>query len=114
MNFADRLFVVSPHLDDAVLGCGLTLAAHSDANVSTAFTAAPEHDMTTDWDRDPGFAGVRGNARTRSGACRASPIHYLHDPVQTTKTGVHGAINLVGLAKRVMAKILQASTMRSV
>jgi UDP-glucuronate decarboxylase len=43
-------------------------------------------------------------------ACPASPIHYLHDPVQTTKTSVHGAINMLGLAKRVPAKILQAST----
>ncbi len=43
-------------------------------------------------------------------ACPASPIHYQWDPVQTTKTSVHGAINMLGLAKRVKAKILQAST----
>ena len=43
-------------------------------------------------------------------ACPASPIHYQHDPVQTTKTSVHGAINMLGLAKRVGAKILQEST----
>src|SRR3984885_1499304 len=43
-------------------------------------------------------------------ACPASPIHYQYDPVATTKTGVHGAINMLGLAKRVKAKILQAST----
>jgi len=43
-------------------------------------------------------------------ACPASPIHYQFDPVQTTKTSVHGAINMLGLAKRVKAKILQAST----
>lgn len=43
-------------------------------------------------------------------ACPASPIHYQFDPVQTTKTSVHGAINMLGLAKRVRAKILQAST----
>ena len=43
-------------------------------------------------------------------ACPASPIHYQNDPVQTTKTSVHGAINMLGLAKRVNAKILQAST----
>jgi UDP-glucuronate decarboxylase len=43
-------------------------------------------------------------------ACPASPIHYQHDPVQTTKTSVHGMINMLGLAKRVKAKILQAST----
>jgi UDP-glucuronate decarboxylase len=43
-------------------------------------------------------------------ACPASPIHYQHDPVQTTKTCVHGSINMLGLAKRVKARILQAST----
>ncbi|WP_113409598.1 UDP-glucuronic acid decarboxylase family protein [Hyphomicrobiales bacterium] len=43
-------------------------------------------------------------------ACPASPVHYQFDPVQTTKTSVHGAINMLGLAKRVGAKILQAST----
>jgi UDP-glucuronate decarboxylase len=43
-------------------------------------------------------------------ACPASPIHYQNDPVQTTKTSVHGAINMLGLAKRVKAKIFQAST----
>src|SRR5262245_62251346 len=43
-------------------------------------------------------------------ACPASPVHYQVDPVQTTKTSVHGSINMLGLAKRVKAKILQAST----
>ena len=43
-------------------------------------------------------------------ACPASPVHYQHDPVQTTKTSVHGAINMLGLAKRLDCKILQAST----
>lgn len=43
-------------------------------------------------------------------ACPASPVHYQHDPVQTTKTNVHGSINMLGLAKRVKARILQAST----
>lgn len=43
-------------------------------------------------------------------ACPASPVHYQHDPVQTTKTSVHGSINMLGLAKRVKAKILQTST----
>lgn len=43
-------------------------------------------------------------------ACPASPVHYQHDPVQTTKTSIHGAINMLGLAKRVNAKIFQAST----
>lgn len=43
-------------------------------------------------------------------ACPASPVHYQFDPVQTTKTSVHGAINMLGLAKRLTGKILQAST----
>ena len=43
-------------------------------------------------------------------ACPASPIHYQHDPVQTTKVSVHGAINMLELAKRIGAKIFQAST----
>ena len=43
-------------------------------------------------------------------ACPASPVHYQHDPVQTTKTSVHGAINMLGLAKRLQAKVFQAST----
>ena len=43
-------------------------------------------------------------------ACPASPIHYQHDPIQTLKTSVHGAINMLGLAKRLKCKILQAST----
>jgi len=43
-------------------------------------------------------------------ACPASPVHYQYDPVQTTKTSVHGAINILGLAKRVRARVLQAST----
>ena len=43
-------------------------------------------------------------------ACPASPVHYQHDPVQTTKTSVHGAINMLGLAKRLHVPIFQAST----
>src|SRR5215468_9771304 len=43
-------------------------------------------------------------------ACPASPIHYQYDPLQTTKTSVHGAINVLGLAKRLKARVLQAST----
>src|ERR1700756_5723219 len=43
-------------------------------------------------------------------ACPASPVHYQYDPVQTIKTSVHGAINMLGLAKRVKAKVFQAST----
>jgi len=68
---------------------------------------------------DPGFELMRHDVtfplyvevdRIYNLACPASPIHYQRDPVQTTKTSVHGAINMLGLAKRVRARILQAST----
>jgi LmbE family N-acetylglucosaminyl deacetylase len=82
MNLADRLLAVSPHLDDAVLSCGLSLAAHSNAIVSTVFTAAPERNMTTDWDRDSGFAGAFEAMRARKAEDEralkllgASPLH---------------------------------------
>jgi UDP-glucuronate decarboxylase len=55
-------------------------------------------------------AAPDSSARISASACPASPIHYQFDPVQTTKTSVIGAINMLGLAKRVKAKILQAST----
>ncbi|MCC8395480.1 PIG-L family deacetylase [Paraburkholderia sp. MMS20-SJTR3] len=51
-----RLLVVSPHLDDAVLSCGLLLAAHPGTTVCTVFSAPPAHNLTTDWDRQSGFA----------------------------------------------------------
>lgn len=69
--------------------------------------------------RDPRFEFMRHDItfplyvevdRIFNFACPASPIHYQFDPVQTTKTSVHGAINMLGLAKRVKARILQAST----
>ncbi|GAA0598869.1 SDR family oxidoreductase [Craurococcus roseus] len=68
---------------------------------------------------DPGFEVLRHDItfplyvevdRIFNLACPASPVHYQHDPVQTTKTSVHGAINALGLAKRTKARILQAST----
>jgi UDP-glucuronate decarboxylase len=68
---------------------------------------------------DPGFELVRHDVtfplylevdEIYNLACPASPVHYQHDPIQTTKTSVHGAINMLGLAKRVRARILQAST----
>jgi len=69
--------------------------------------------------REPGFELVRHDVtfplyvevdQIFNLACPASPVHYQFDPVQTTKTSVHGAINMLGLAKRVKARILQAST----
>jgi UDP-glucuronate decarboxylase len=68
---------------------------------------------------DPGFESLRHDItfplyvevdRIFNFACPASPVHYQYDPVQTTKTSVHGAINMLGLAKRTKARILQAST----
>ena len=50
------------------------------------------------------------STRSTTWPARPSPVHYQFDPVQTTKTSVHGAINMLGLAKRVKAKIFQAST----
>lgn len=69
--------------------------------------------------RDPGFEVMRHDIcfplyvevdEIYNLACPASPVHYRSDPVQTTKTSVHGSINMLGLAKRLQAKILQAST----
>jgi LmbE family N-acetylglucosaminyl deacetylase len=82
MNFAGRLLVVSPHLDDAVLSCGLLLAAHPDALVCTVFASPPKARMTTEWDRASGFANAFEAMRTRRSedaralsALGASPIH---------------------------------------
>ncbi|NKJ49370.1 hypothetical protein CIC12_22085 [Burkholderia sp. SG-MS1] len=94
MNVDGPLLVVSPHLDDAVLSCGLLLASHPAATVCTIFTSAPEADMITDWDRASGFAGAFEAMRARRtedvralSALRASPIHlpfcdaqYLSSP----------------------------------
>lgn len=55
MQSKQRLLIVSPHLDDAILSCGLLLAAHPGAVVCTVFTASPEHNMSTDWDLQSGF-----------------------------------------------------------
>lgn len=54
-----RLFIVSPHFDDAVFSCGALLAAHPDAAVCTVFAAPPEHEMHTEWDQKSGFANGR-------------------------------------------------------
>jgi UDP-glucuronate decarboxylase len=70
--------------------------------VGNPFFEVVRHDVTF-----PYYAEVD---RIFNFACPASPPHYQHDPVQTTKTSVHGAINMLGLAKRVRARILQAST----
>src|SRR5678815_2635458 len=61
-------------------------------------------------DRSSAASDVYKRQEIYNMACPAAPIHYQFDPVQTTKTSVHGSINMLGLAKRVKAKILQAST----
>jgi LmbE family N-acetylglucosaminyl deacetylase len=65
MEWHERLLVISPHLDDGVLSCGTLLAAHPGAFVCTVFTAAPEKNMITDWDRQSGFADAFEAIRAR-------------------------------------------------
>ncbi|APR39097.1 PIG-L family deacetylase [Paraburkholderia sp. SOS3] len=61
-----RLFVVSPHFDDAVFSCGALLATSPDAAVCTVFAAPPEHDMCTEWDTKAGFAGAYESVHART------------------------------------------------
>jgi LmbE family N-acetylglucosaminyl deacetylase len=61
-----RLFVVSPHFDDAVFGCGALLATHPDAVVCTVFAAPPEQDMHTEWDSKAGFASAYESIHART------------------------------------------------
>lgn len=65
MEWHERLLVISPHLDDAVLSCGTLLAAQPGAFVCTVFTAPPEKNMITDWDRQSGFADAFEAMRAR-------------------------------------------------
>ncbi|CAG4893457.1 PIG-L family deacetylase [Paraburkholderia gardini] len=61
-----RLFIVSPHFDDAVFSCGALLAAHPDAAVGTVFAAAPGHEMRTEWDTRSGFGSAREAIHART------------------------------------------------
>ncbi|RFU45083.1 PIG-L deacetylase family protein [Paraburkholderia sp. DHOC27] len=61
-----RLFIVSPHFDDAVFSCGALLATHPDAVVCTVFAAPPEQDMHTEWDRLAGFASAHASVHART------------------------------------------------
>jgi len=61
-----RLFIVSPHFDDAVFSCGALLAAHPDATVCTVFAAPPEHEMHTGWDAKSGFANAHEAVHART------------------------------------------------
>jgi len=99
MNLADRLLVISPHLDDAVLSCGLTLAAHSNAFVSTVFTAAPARNIRTDWDRDSGFASAFEAMHARKREDRraltilgASPLHLPFCDAQYQSSPSHETV----------------------
>ena len=117
------------HLTERIMvtgGCGflgshlcerLIDAGHEVLCVDNCFTGT-KHNIAALMDR-PNFEFLRHDItfplyvevdQIYNLACPASPIHYQFDPVQTTKTSVHGAINVLGLAKRVRAKILQAST----
>ncbi|RZF26399.1 PIG-L family deacetylase [Paraburkholderia sp. UYCP14C] len=89
MDSNQRLLVISPHLDDAVLGCGLLIAAHPGAVVCTVFTAPPTENMTTDWDRASGFADAFEAMRARQeedrealGLLSAMPVHLLFRDAQ--------------------------------
>jgi LmbE family N-acetylglucosaminyl deacetylase len=61
-----RLFIVSPHFDDAVFSCGALLATHPDAAVCTVFAAPPEHEMHTEWDANSGFASAHEAVHART------------------------------------------------
>ncbi|MBJ7525710.1 MAG: SDR family oxidoreductase [Sphingomonadaceae bacterium] len=103
---------IGSHLCDALIGqgyeviCADNYFTGSKSNIKHLFAnpnfEAIRHDVTM-----PLYIEVD---RIFNLACPASPIHYQHDPVQTIKTSVHGAINMLGLAKRLNARIFQAST----
>jgi LmbE family N-acetylglucosaminyl deacetylase len=84
MDSNPLLLVISPHLDDAVLSCGLLIAAHPGTIVCTVFTAPPAANVTTDWDRASGFADAFEAMRARQaedrealGLLSARPVHLL-------------------------------------
>ncbi|HEY4147054.1 UDP-glucuronic acid decarboxylase family protein [Pinirhizobacter sp.] len=100
------------HLCDRLVDAGADVLCLDNLYTGTKKNVAHLHDRTN-------FEFVRHDVtmplyveidRIFNLACPASPIHYQYDPVQTTKTSVHGAINMLGLAKRLRARILQAST----
>ena len=100
------------HLCDHLLGLG-----HEVVSVDNFYTGSPKN--LAHLRENPNFESLRHDVTIPlylevdgifNLACPASPIHYQNDPVQTLKTNVHGAINILGLAKRVKARVLQAST----
>lgn len=93
MHSRDRLLVISPHLDDAVLSCGLLLSANPSAVVCTVFTAPPRENMSTEWDRKSGFkdAFEAMQARQREDAAAlemlgAQPVHLPFCDAQYEQT----------------------------
>lgn len=114
MNLSGRLLAVSPHLDDAVLSCGLLLAAHPDAVVCTIFTSAPQENMTTDWDRESGFADAFAAMRTRKledvralSSLGASPIHLPFCDAQYLSSPSHA--ELAAALKETFMKVWPAT-----
>jgi UDP-glucuronate decarboxylase len=100
------------HLCDHLLGLG-----HEVVSVDNFYTGSPKN--LSHLRNNPHFESIRHDVTIPlylevdgifNLACPASPVHYQNDPVQTLKTSVHGAINILGLAKRVKARVLQAST----
>jgi LmbE family N-acetylglucosaminyl deacetylase len=81
MKSRERLLVVSPHLDDAVLSCGLALAAHPHAVVCTVFTAPPEKNMATEWDRASGFNNAFEAMTTRKAEDNEALAHFAAHPL---------------------------------
>ena len=100
------------HLCDHLLGLG-----HEVVSVDNFYTGSPRN--LAHLRENPNFESIRHDVTIPlylevdgifNLACPASPLHYQNDPVQTLKTNVHGAINILGLAKRIKARVLQAST----
>ncbi|HEY2024709.1 PIG-L deacetylase family protein [Paraburkholderia sp.] len=100
MESNPRLLAISPHLDDAVLSCGLLLAAHPNAFVCTVFTAPPATDMTTEWDQAAGFTGAFEAMRARRAEDRealacvgARPVHLRFCDAQYQTPPAPDALN---------------------
>jgi Nucleoside-diphosphate-sugar epimerases len=118
MHLEDRILVtggagfIGSHLCERLIAAGANLICLDNffTGAKSNITHLLDHPMFELMRHDVTFPLYVEVDQIYNLACPASPVHYQHDPVQTTKTSVHGAINMLGLAKRVRAKILQAST----